>query len=261
MSSYDDDEDTDDRPRRRRRRDDDFDRPPQKSNSTLIIILVVGGVVALGCCGAVGIGLLLPAVQKVREAAARTNDMNNLREIGLGVHRYNDSQAKLPPADGELSWRVHILPFIEQEPLYQQFDLNQPWDSPANRRHADVRVATYVSATDPPDFNQTRYRVFVGPGTIYPTGEKPPSFQEIKDGNANTLFAIEAAEAVPWPQPKELPFTPNGPLPAVGLPTRNVVLVLMADGSVKSVNKDRLGPELLRGLITPAGKEQIPLDW
>jgi hypothetical protein len=53
----------------------------------------------------------------------------------------------------------------------------------------------------------------------------------------------------------------GGPMPAVGLPTRNVVLVLMADGSVKSVSKDRLGPDLLRGLITPAAKEQIPGDW
>ena len=259
MSSYDDD-DRDDRPRRRRR-DDDFDRPPQKSNSnTLIILLVVGGVVALGCCGAVGIGLLLPAVQKVRDAAERAKDTNNLKEISLGVHGYSDTNRSLPPATGNLSWRVHILPYIEQENLYRDFNLDQPWDGPENRRLADITVRPFTRG-DAPVSPATPYRVFVGPGTLYEPGEKPLPRADIKDGASNTIFAVEAAETVPWPQPKELPFTPNGPLPSLGLPNRDVVLVLMADGSVKAVARDRLDPTLLRALITPVGKDQVPRDW
>lgn len=262
MSRQDDDYEELDRPRRRRpRADDDFDRPAKKGGSGLIIGLIVGGVVALGCCGTIGVALLLPAVQKVREAGGRAKDTNNFKQIGVGVISHHDTMRELPPATGDLSWRVHILPFIEQDNLYRQFDLDQPWDAPANRMHADVRVPTFVSANDPEDFTQTRYRVFVGPGTLYDSDEPPLTMAAIKDGTDNTLFAVEAPDAVPWPQPKELLFTPNGPLPNIGRPDRPVALILMANGSVRSINKDRIDPALLRGLITPNGKEQLPRDW
>jgi hypothetical protein len=187
--------------------------------------------------------------------------MNNLKEIALGLHNHSDSSGQLPRADGDLSWRVHILPHIEQNGLHAQFDLDQPWDAAANRKHADVRIPQYLSAVDPPEFTQTRYRVFVGPGTIFEPGNPPVSLRRVADGTNNTILVIEASEAVPWPQPRELPFTPNGPLPAVGHPDRNVVLVAMADGSVKTVAKDRMDATLLRALITPAGKERVPDNW
>lgn len=97
---------------------------------TLIELLVVIAIIAIL------IALLVPAVQKVREAASRTQCQNNLRQIALAVHSYQDVKRKLPPAgrDGpsvtcckgdtrnEWSWRFQILPYLEQEPLFKTTD-------------------------------------------------------------------------------------------------------------------------------------------
>ena len=222
---------------------------------------VVLGAIGMVFGTAVMIGLLLPAVQKVREAAGRSKDQNNLKQIMLGVHGHSDANGALPPADGDLSWRVHMLPFVEANNVYARFDLKQPWDGAKNRPLADVRVPAYASLADPPETTQTHYRVFVGPGTLYEPGEEPPALAAIPDGTSNTIFAVEAEESVPWPQPKELPFTPNGPLPALGHARRDVVLVAMLDGSIRAVKKNKVTPAVLRGLVTPTGEERLPEDW
>ncbi|MBM4090163.1 MAG: DUF1559 domain-containing protein, partial [Planctomycetes bacterium] len=96
------------------------------------------------------VALLLPAVQSAREAARRTSSSNNLKQIALAMHNYHDVYKKFPPrasldANGKplLSWRVHILPFVEEVALYEQFKLDEPWDSPHNSQLIDKMPRVY----------------------------------------------------------------------------------------------------------------------
>ena len=75
------------------------------------------------------VGMLLPAVQQVREAARRTVSQNNMRHQILTMHNYDASYMRLPKRDNNgLSWRVHILPFMKENQLYDRFNLDEPWD-------------------------------------------------------------------------------------------------------------------------------------
>ena len=128
-------EDDDELPPRRKRRvddDDDYNAPAKKKGGSLLVILgIVGGVLLL-CCGGGGFGFYYLTLD-AREAQKSSN---NLKEIGLAFHNYHDVNGSLPnnsyTPDGKplLSWRVHILPFVGESALYQQFNLNEPWDSP-----------------------------------------------------------------------------------------------------------------------------------
>jgi prepilin-type processing-associated H-X9-DG protein len=216
-----------------------------------MIVAIIGGVLLLGCVViGVLIALLLPAVSKVRGAAARVNDQNNMKQLILGTMNYESTYGKLPPAQEKVSWRVYLLPYIEQAQLYNQFKIDEPWDSPANRRHANTPVKVFLSASDPSETVETHYRVFVGPNTLYEPGNPPLPLKEVKDGVDTTIFIVEARETVPWPQPRELEYDRNSPLPTLGVPGRNGFNVAMLDGSVKFVT-DKTSGDAIRGGIEP----------
>ncbi len=134
--------------------------------------IVTGGLSLL--CVPVNIGLLLPAVQKVRESAARMQSSNNLKQISLAIDNYEAANGNMPAAAicdpaGKplLSWRVAILPYIEQANLYSQFKLDEPWDGPNNSKLIAAMPKTYALPGDPPADGQTHYRVFVGNGAAF----------------------------------------------------------------------------------------------
>jgi len=234
----------------------------------LAIAGIVTGGLSFLCLPVILIGLLLPAVSRVRDAAARISSANNLKQISLAMHSYNSATGALPSAAvcdaaGKplLSWRVAILPYIGQGTLYQQFKMNEPWDGPNNSKLIPLMPKTYAlpgDTTAAPGY--TFYRVFVGNGAAFDWCKGAHVPNDFPDGTANTILVAEAATAVPWTKPEELDYDPNGPLPALGGHFSAGFMVGMADGSVRLLSKD-VSQQTLRAAITRNGGEVLGPDW
>ena len=156
-------------------------------------------------------GLLLPAVQAAREAARRMSSSNNIKQILLAMLNYESAYKRLPPraitdADGNplLSWRVTILPFIEEDALYNEFHLDEPWDSEHNIKLLDRMPAIYHHPSHPPSKNMSSYLAPYGKGIGLT--KKGLRFSDITDGTSNTIAIVEVApgKGVPWTKPDDL---------------------------------------------------------
>ncbi len=207
------------------------------------------------------IQMLVPSVQTQRDGARRAQSVNSMKQIGLAFYNYQSTHGSFPAAanlgpDGKTphSWRVAILPFIDQNDLYQQYKLDEPWDSPSNRKVLDKMPAVYrhpssKSTTSP------SYFVFTGKETLFP-GNEGSKIADITDGTSTTILAVEADRDIPWTKPEDIPFDPNGPVPKLGGFQPNGFSALFADGSVKSI-KATVNPVVLKALITRASGEVI----
>ena len=232
----------------------------------LAITGIVTGAISCLLLPLIGIGLLIPAVQKVREAAARMQNANNLKQISIAMLTYQDAYNTLPPAalcqkNGKklLSWRVAILPYIEQESLYRQFNLDEPWDGPNNSKLIALMPKTYALPGEQPMSGNTYYRVFVGNGAAFEWCKGFP-LSQFKDGPSNTILVAEAATAVPWTKPDELEFNPNGPLPSLGGHFSGGAAVALADGAVRQIPKT-ISPQTLKAAITRSAGDVLGPDW
>jgi hypothetical protein len=217
-------------------------------------------------CGGVLVALLLPAVQAAREAARRSQSQNNLRQIGIALHNYHDTYSFFPPAvvtdaDGKplYSGRVLLLPYLEQGPLYEQFDLTKPWDSPENLALSQQPLAVFRDPSSPGGVpGQTDYLFVTGQGTVF-EGDKPANFASVTDGSSNTMVVVEVRESgINWAEPRDVDLSQATALPKGNHPRIN--LVLMADGSVHAISEN-IDPGLLRGLTTRNGEEPLVGEW
>jgi hypothetical protein len=212
-------------------------------------------------------------VVRAREAANRMKGSGQLSQIGLAIHNYNDTNGELPKntysPEGKplLSWRVHILPFIEEDRLYQRFNLDEPWDSPNNIRLLGQMPRIFGRPGDAHGQSSlTYYRGFRSSGAAFerrlgdhllvPDGSyKPFSIADFKDGTSNTILVVEAGDPVEWTKPDDLDDSPGKPFPKMGgMGWRNVFQVLLADGSVRSFKLDTRD-HVLREWISCGGGE------
>ena len=213
---------------------------------------------------AIAIGMLLPAVQKVREAAQRTSSINNLKQIALAMHNYNSTYGAFPAAaicdkkTGKplLSWRVAILQYIEEEALYKQFKMDEPWDSEHNLKLAKnmPKIYFHPKANKPGD-DKTHYRLFYGKGATFELN-KSTQLTNITDGTSNTIMAVEAEEPVVWTNPNDLAFDPTKALPKM-LSINGKFSAAFCDGSVRSF-KVPIDPEIFKLLIQKNDGKPIP---
>ncbi len=225
---------------------------PHLFRSWLPTIIVV--VIVLTCAG-----LLIPAVQKVREAERRTHAINNMKQIGLCFHSYHDVNKRFPTpkmirrADGiaqevELSWRVEIIPYIESSTFFREFDTTKSWDHPRHKHVQDQMPLIYVSPRldDTGSTTLARFQIFTGPDTLFPKNE-PRSLQDVKDGADRTLLFAEAAAAVLWMKPGDMSIRPDQPLPI----PEEALLVATVSGEIRHIRRDKIGDTILRQLIDP----------
>lgn len=234
---------------RPRRRDDDEPRPSGSSGLKTVIIVIVCVAIIGFCVIGGGVGLLIygltASVKKVRESAQRMQTSNNYKQIALAMHNYHDAHGHLPPVamptkDGKpgLSWRVALLPYLEQDHLYRQFKLDKGWEDPDNRRLAAQMPIVYAPRQGIGG-DMTHVRLFVGPKAIFDPAVPKRTFGQIAaaDGTATTLLIVEATDPTLWIRPDELPFDRSRPLPGLGLPDNDYFIVSFADGAVRPVKK------------------------
>jgi hypothetical protein len=203
------------------------------------------------------------ALQRARIAASRMQGSNNLKQIGLAMHNYLDSNGSFPPAavfdkDGKalLSWRVLILPFIEQDALYKEFKLDEPWDSPHNKKLLARMPKTYeVPGGKPKNKHGTFYQVFYGKNAAF-EGKAGVGIADFTDGTSNTILMAESATDVPWTKPEDIPFDAAKKVPKLGGISKGGFQTLFADGSVRFIS-EMVEEKTLKAMITRNGGEVI----
>ena len=226
--------------------------------------------------------LLLPSVECAREAARRSQCTCNLKQIGLALFNYADKYGSFPPAytvnaTGRPlhSWRVLLLPFMEQGELYKQLRMDEPWDSAHNLRvftspgtagplagPSCFRCASDLLSPDAGSPSETNYVAIVGPRTIFP-GAKSVRQSDITDGTSNTIAVVETyGLGIRWYEPRdlraeEMSFQVNDP-DLVSIASRHPggANVGLADGSVRFFSEKR-APRIVEAMTTISGKEEL----
>jgi len=242
------------------------------------------------CVGAFGVlaalALLFPAQASAPEAARRSQCVNNLKQIVLAMENYHRKYRCFPPAytvdsTGQHlhSWRVLLLPFLEQKDVYDRLRLDEPYDSPHNRAVFESAEfeghgrslnmpGVFRCPSDRKNRTDTNYVLIVGPRTLS-NGPKSVRLKDITDGASNTIAVVEIYDSgIRWYEPRDLSaeqmsFRIND-LEYVGIASRHPggAQVGLADGSVRFLSEDT-DPRVVEALTTVNGKEKekLPPDW
>lgn len=209
---------------------------------------------------------LVPLLVKAEKDAQRVHGINQLKQIGLALHNYHDRHQSFPAhasynKQGKplLSWRVQILPYLEQNALYQEFRHNEPWDSEHNKKLIPRMPEVFRLPSSRAAAGKTVYLAPAGMETIFPPINKSIRIQDITDGTSNTIMVVEAddAHAVEWTKPEDLKVDAKQPFAGIGGKENGRFLALFADGSVRTLDR-RMAPTTLWAYFTRSGGEVIP---
>jgi hypothetical protein len=218
-----------------------------------------------------------PAVTKALAAlpelidvsATKMKTQNNLKQIGLAVHNFHDTMQHMPmdivSPDGKplMSWRVAILPYIEQDNMYRSLDMTKAWDDPVNAKVLAQMPSVFQVFGRDAGKGKTFFQMPSSPKAI-PGGSpwlvpgRKLSFAHISDGTSNTIMVLEGADAVNWAKPDDMQFDPKQ-APKVGDQSRKWFYALFGDGSVRTIRKDNLTDDALKALITIDGGEVVSI--
>lgn len=185
----------------------------------------------------------------------------------MAVANYHDVEGHYPPPyltdqDGRPmhSWRVLILPYIEADDIYKQYDFNESWDGPTNSKLATRMPKLFAfTGDDQPGGTTTNYLAVVGPNTVW-RPDKRVSDKDVKDGLASTIMVVENRGLnVHWMEPRDLDAeTMDWSLGSPqGISTRyKEAAVVTLDGAIRRLTR-KMKPEVLRALVTIDGGEPI----
>lgn len=215
-----------------------------------------------------------------RQVAVRMQHLNYLKQIGLAMHTFHSVHAQLPIGESPredypikygngnplLSWRVYLLPYLEAEPLYNKFKLDESWDSPHNIQLLDEIPDLYKSLDYQGLGNKTVVLGLSGPGGIFDhqatigAPDRSVRFRDISDGTAHTLLVIMAGpdKAVPWTQPVDLHYDMVNIAQSLGAVGESF-LALFADGSARRI-RTGTDPKTLVQLFQFRDGQQIDFD-
>lgn len=196
----------------------------------------------------------------------------NLKQIGIGIHNYHDTFNAFPligaeqtPPGINMSWRVRMLPFIEQKPLFDQVNFSEPWDGPRNTSLQNSPMpGVYAVPPAGSDERNTSYLVFTSNDRVQHNQlQGEPLFgsfrsqlrgraglADCRDGTSNTIMVVEADRdrAVHWVKPHDLKFDPANPKAGLGQVRSGGFIVVMGDGAVRFLPSS-IDDDVLRKLV------------
>lgn len=209
----------------------------------LVLLVAVAGLVAIPAAGN----------DEPPSWKAVVTSQNNLKQIALAFHNYESAFGFFPQdvkdKDGKaiLSWRVLILPYIEEDALWKEFKMDEPWDSDTNKKLIEKVPKVFAPVHTKAKAGHTFYQGFTGGGALFGFKSKM-TIIDIPDGTSNTALVVEAGDAVIWTKPADIAYDPKKPLPKLGGDLDGNFNLALADGSVGWVRKG-FDEKLMRRVI------------
>ena len=201
---------------------------------------------------------------KAKSDANLSKTTDDLKGLALAMHNYHDTFNRFPAVGGDagrekgrLSWRVYLLPYVEQENLYRQFKMDEPWNSPHNKKLVSKMPEIYrPSNAKLASEGKTRIVVPVGADTLFPADGRKMHLRSVTDGTSNTIMLLEADDehAVVWTKPDDLEIDMKKPLEGLAIRPQGGFLAVVGDGSLRFIRKTA-EPKTVAAMFTRAGSE------